>query len=232
MNGDAQRNDQPAREESRDEQQSIAEPQLREKARSAPDTYPLASPFPAVDAGLKEYFARVIVLKGFRAHHVPQSSGSVRVLIVEDRTTIGAITARALDNANTKLSIDVRERSRRAASHDPEWYRGALIVIMERFVLWFNAELRSLLPRAIALGLEGGAKAEQPAAQPEQKPTYKEVYTRYKRRHAKNPKITIRDVCEEMGVDYDNIRAAKYRATKQEKPTDKRHKDRHKRVTE
>lgn len=49
------------------------------------------------------------------------------------------------------------------------------------------------------------------------KPTYKEVYTRYRRRHAKNPKITIREVCEEMGVDYDNMRAAKSRATKPKK---------------
>lgn len=58
----------------------------------------------------------------------------------------------------------------------------------------------------------------------EQKPTYKEVYARYRRRHARNPKVTIREVCEEMGVDYDNIRAAKSRATKHKKRHDKRHK--------
>ena len=60
--------------------------------------------------------------------------------------------------------------------------------------------------------------------QAERKPTYKEVYARYRRRHARNPKVTIREVCDEMGVDYDNIRAAKSRATKREKHHEKRHK--------
>lgn len=58
----------------------------------------------------------------------------------------------------------------------------------------------------------------------EQKPTYKEVYERYRRRRARNPKVTIRQVCEEMGVDYDNIRAAKSRATKGKPRHEKRHK--------
>lgn len=46
------------------------------------------------------------------------------------------------------------------------------------------------------------------------KPLHEQVYERWRRRKAKNPKITLRQVCEELGVSYAAISSAKYRAEK------------------
>lgn len=50
-------------------------------------------------------------------------------------------------------------------------------------------------------------RAAEEAARP---PSSEDVIKRYYRRHARNPKITLKQVCEEMGARYDSIRAAKY----------------------
>lgn len=59
---------------------------------------------------------------------------------------------------------------------------------------------------------------QQRKAQPiERKPTAREVLQRYNRAHAQNPKITLKQICEEMNVNYASIRALKSRYTKQRK---------------
>ena len=51
------------------------------------------------------------------------------------------------------------------------------------------------------------------------KPLYAQMYERWHRRRAKNPKITLRQTCDEfgLGVSYAAISSAKYRAKKRKK---------------
>ncbi len=53
------------------------------------------------------------------------------------------------------------------------------------------------------------------AAEMNEKPTYKKVIERYNRAHAQNKKITLKQICEEMNVNYDSIRTLKSRLAKQ-----------------
>jgi hypothetical protein len=58
---------------------------------------------------------------------------------------------------------------------------------------------------------------EAPVEQP-RKPTGRDVIERYNRAHARNPKITLKQVCAEMNVNYASIRALKSRYAKQKRP--------------
>lgn len=51
-----------------------------------------------------------------------------------------------------------------------------------------------------------------------QRPTARQVIERYNRAHGQNPKITLRQICEQMNVNYASIRALKSRYAKQKKP--------------
>lgn len=53
--------------------------------------------------------------------------------------------------------------------------------------------------------------------QAERKPTPNEVIEKYYRRRARNPKITLKRVCVEMGVNYHSIRTAKVAYDKRRK---------------
>lgn len=50
------------------------------------------------------------------------------------------------------------------------------------------------------------------------KPTGREVIEHYNRRHAQDPKVTLKEVCREAGVNYASIRALRSRYAKQKKP--------------
>lgn len=51
----------------------------------------------------------------------------------------------------------------------------------------------------------------------EQKPLYKQVIERYNRAHGQNKKITLKQICEEMNVNYASIRAMRSRDAKRKK---------------
>lgn len=43
---------------------------------------------------------------------------------------------------------------------------------------------------------------------------YKRTLERYNRAHGQNPKITLKQVCEEMGVSYESVRQYRFRERK------------------
>lgn len=49
------------------------------------------------------------------------------------------------------------------------------------------------------------------------KPLYEQVYERWYRARGQNPKITLRQVCDAMNVNYDSIRVLRSRNRKRKK---------------
>ncbi len=50
------------------------------------------------------------------------------------------------------------------------------------------------------------------------RPTAREVLEIYNRAHGQNPNISLKQVCEELNVNYASVRALKSRYAKQKKP--------------
>ena len=73
--------------------------------------------------------------------------------------------------------------------------------------------------RKAAESVRRSALEEQLAtAEAGQKPRYKQVIERYNRAHGQNKKITLKQICDEMNVDYASIRVMKSRDAKRKKP--------------
>ncbi len=85
--------------------------------------------------------------------------------------------------------------------------------VPQQHIQWIGTRIVGDLRLAQCAAQHEHARAEQLAAELEQrdaqKPTPEDVIRKYYRRHARNPKITLKQVCAEMGVNYASIRVTK-----------------------
>ncbi|MDP9314132.1 MAG: hypothetical protein M3R24_25175 [Chloroflexota bacterium] len=190
--------------------------------------------FDVLDAAIQEYLEPPMrgVLENLHAER--PSPGSVRyILHNRDIGPLGSVRLRKLDDRLSELTFDmppepikrppsIEDQIEAAQQPDQQAYRAFIRAAEKRYKAEQAAHFkwRCALRNVVIIGFLNRWDEERNAlstlvkpaehAQPESPaPTGDKVIETYYRRHARNPKITLKQVCAEMGADYGYIRKRK-----------------------
>lgn len=122
---------------------------IRRLAHEGPHTYALPFIYPAVDAGLADFFAKPdeIATIGVQVRRDTLSSGSGRyVFYFPPNSELGAIRVRVVDERTSVINVMF---SPTEVPLDLQELRiGVLVLALKRFIAWFYKEQRDLIKAA------------------------------------------------------------------------------------
>ncbi|SRR6266511_979915 len=124
---------------------------IRRLAHEGPHTYALPFLFPAVDAGLADFFGKPdeIATIGVEVSRTTLTSGSARYSFrFPQRGEIGAIRVRLIDERATTISVMFSPRAAAIPLEDQEFLTGIVVLALKRFIAWFYRDYRELVAAA------------------------------------------------------------------------------------